>query len=111
MHRDVDIAVATRAVQALTDERVRAALTTALVAQLRARNGVDRVVYQLYQDVSAADHPAERGVAQRQADRGERPHAPGQHERREAEPQQNSVQRAGQRNGVGRGSGNVCAAT
>jgi alpha-beta hydrolase superfamily lysophospholipase len=61
MHPDVDIAVATRVVQALTDERVRAALTTALVAQLRTRNGADRVAYELYQEVSATDHPAELG--------------------------------------------------
>jgi pimeloyl-ACP methyl ester carboxylesterase len=55
MHPDVDIAVPVRVVQAVQDQRVRAALTTALVAALTQRNGAGSVVYQLYPTVSATD--------------------------------------------------------
>jgi hypothetical protein len=57
MHPDVDIAVPVRVVQAVQDQRVRAALTTDLVAQLSQRNGAGNVVYQLYPTVSATDSP------------------------------------------------------
>jgi hypothetical protein len=57
MHPDVAIAVPIRVAQAVQDQRVRAALTTDLVAQLTARNGAGSVVYQLYPTVSATDYP------------------------------------------------------
>jgi hypothetical protein len=57
MHPDIGIAAPVRVVQAVQDQRVRAALTTSLVDQLTLRNGVSNVVYQLYPTVSATDYP------------------------------------------------------
>lgn len=65
MHPDLEIRVPIRIAQAQQDVRIKALLTTTLVNQLRARNGKERVEYDLYtagDNVPETDLPDDLGV-------------------------------------------------